>query len=244
MSILIITSTVNVNSNLTYLIDAKTRLKQYVDSIDYYLSSTLITKIIICDNSGFDYSDNIALIEIAKKNNKQIEFLAFHGNKTEIKNLGKGFGEGEIMSHVFSKSKLIKQEDISFFKVTGRLKILNIDKILASVKSNDNYFNRVNLNPFVNLKKVDTRFYKCSKQDFKLIFEDVYKEVNDSQGVFLEHVYYNTLIKNKIEFKSFKVLPNFSGISGSTGQEYSISKGNFILRQFVFSIFNFLNIRS
>ena len=238
MSLLIITSTVNVNSCLTVLIDPKVRLEQYIDSILFYLKSKVIDKIIVCDNSGFDYSGITEIYEQSNKNSKIIEFLNFQGTVNKIQKYGKGFGEGEIMSFVFNNSKLITHEELSFLKVTGRLKILNVDTILESVKPNTNYFQAVNLNPFVNLKKVDTRFYQCTKQNFNFFLENCYKKVNDSDGFFLEHVYYDKLIEEKIEFERFRILPNFLGISGSTGGVYKMSYSEFWLRQILYTMFN------
>lgn len=237
MSLLIITSSVTVNSCLTVLVDPKIRLEQYIDSILFYLNSKKVKKIIVCDNSGFDYSEIQKIVELAAVNNKQIEFLSFYGTTDKIQECGKGYGEGEIISFVFSNSKIIAQGDVAFLKVTGRLKILNIDEVVHHLKSNVTYFNAVNLNPFVNLKKVDTRFYQCTKENFKYFFKDSYKNVNDKEGFFLEHVYYNNLQDNIIKFKNFKILPNFSGISGSTGITYKTSKISFLIRQFLFSVF-------
>lgn len=240
MSLLVITSTVTVNSELTVLVDPKIRLEQYIDSILFYLSSKKVEKIIVCDNSGFDYSKIQKILEFASINNKQIEFLNFYGTSDKIQEWGKGYGEGEIMSFIFNNSKIIKQEDAAFLKVTGRLKILNIDEIINHLKSHVTYFNAVNLNPFVNLKKVDTRFYQCTKENFIHFFKDSYKNVNDKEGFFLEHVYYYNICDNNIKFKNFKILPNFLGISGSTGSTYKNSKISFSIRQFLFSVFRIL----
>jgi len=240
MSILIITSTVNVNSFLTVLVDPKIRLEQYVDSIAFYLNAKVIDKIVVCDNSEFDYSELKHLSELACANNKEIEFLNFKGSVNQIQAKGKGFGEGEIMNYVLTHSKLFLKEEGSFFKVTGRLKVVNIDWVVKYLNPNVNYFNPVNLNPFVNLKKVDTRFYQCNKENFKYYFADCYASVNDSGGVFLEHVYYNKLIERKINFKSFGILPLFYGISGSTGLLYKMSNFNFLIRQFLFTVFKVL----
>lgn len=244
MSLLIITSTVNVNSGLTVLVDPQIRLQQYIESILFYLNSSKVDKIIVCDNSGFNYSNIRIIDETASRNNKKIEFLSFKGNTNMIREFGKGFGEGEIISYAFNHSKLMVQDEASFIKVTGRLRILNLDKILKELKQEKNYFNTVNLNPFVNLRKVDTRFYQCTKRNFIDFFIDSYKEVNDHNEFYLEHVYYDKLSKNKIEYSNSKILPNFLGVSGSTGTLYNRSFINIIVRQFLFNIFRVLKMKS
>jgi hypothetical protein len=164
--------------------------------------------------------------------------LFFHGSKTEIQKFGKGYGEGEIMKYVLKNSNLFYENEISFLKITGRLKVMNLDSILNKIESNLNYFNFVNLNPFVDLKKVDTRFYQCTKNDFVINFSDCFYDVNDNEGIFLEHVYYNRLISNRIAFHCFNILPNFLGYSGSTGQQYKFSTINFLIRRIFYRMFN------
>lgn len=236
MSILILTSTVHINSLMTVVVDPKIRLQQYIDSIHFYLDSKVIQKIVVCDNSDFDYSSITALQEHAVINNKTIEYLHFQGTSDKIQEFGKGFGEGEIMAFVFKHSHLIQDDDSAFLKVTGRLKIINIDSVLGKMKHDVTYFQPVNLNPFINLKKVDTRFYQCTKAIFTTFLKNAYFDVHDKESVFLEHVYYKQLIANNIKYKNFVVLPNFLGISGSTGIVYEMSNSSFRVRQIVATI--------
>ena len=84
MSVLIITSTVSVSSCLTVLLNPEIRLKQYVDSVLFYLSSKRINRIIVCDNSSFDYSQIKIISDHAVLNNKQIELLNFEGDVSKI----------------------------------------------------------------------------------------------------------------------------------------------------------------
>ena len=46
------------------------------------------------------------------------------------------------------------------------------------------------------------------------------KNTYDSQGKYLEHVFYEALKKYKIKYKMFMERPLFLGISGSTGRKY------------------------
>ncbi len=169
---LIITSTVYVNSDMTVLTDPLVRERQYVDSILYYLRSPVLSAIIVCDNSGFDFSTNAKLVEVAAESGKRTEFLYFISDKDRIAERGKGYGEGEILAHVFRESRLLADAEASFFKVTGRLLVLNLDTIARKVRSGETYFQRVGLNPFVNQKKVDTRFYYCNKKIIRDLADD------------------------------------------------------------------------
>ncbi|MFA9186501.1 hypothetical protein [Flavobacterium magnesitis] len=240
MSVLIITSTVNVNSCLTVLVDAGVRLKQYVDSVLFYLQSKKIDKIIICDNSLFDYSEIKVINDQALLNGKKIEFLNFEGDIKKIQEFGKGYGEGEIVQYVFKNSKLIREDEDCFLKVTGRLKLSNVDSILNYFKPKCNYFQPAILNPFTKSFKVDTRFYQLSKETFISFFMDSYKLVNDKDSFFLEHVYFRKLKEEKVKYKPFNQLPFFVGISGSTGISYEFSKLSFIKKTIFFKMFRFI----
>ncbi len=219
---LIITSTVYVNSDMTILVDPVIREQQCIDSILYYLRSPYLAAIVVCDNSGFDFSTNSRVMEAAAQSGKQTEFLCFAGEKKAIAAKGKGYGEGEMMAYIFMESRLLKGADASFFKVTGRLLVLNFDEIARKVKPGKTYFQRVGRNPFVNLKKVDTRFYYCNLELFKSRLLHAYKVVNDREDQYLEHAYYEALQAQRRPYTGFGVPPLFGGISGSTGLSYSI----------------------
>jgi hypothetical protein len=223
-NLLIITSTVFVNSNLTVLTDPEIRKKQYIDSILFYLNTEMIDSLIICDNSDFDYSTIPSIQSLALEKGKDVEFLYFKGASELIFKLGKGYGEGEIMSHVFENSQLL-QQFTHFFKVTGRVKVDNVDAILRQVKPASNHFQQIRLNPFLKVKLRDSRFYRCSKEVFSTYLINAHQLVNDSGGYYLEHAYTNALKDNGVPFRNFPVLPRFQGISGSHGG--SLAQGNF-----------------
>ncbi|MDI3320262.1 hypothetical protein [Pinibacter soli] len=220
---LVITSAVYVNSNFTVLTDAKKRLEQYVESIKFYLSSTQIKNIIICDNSGFDYSSRQDLATLARENDKRLECYSFHGDKDNIFKKGKGYGEGEMLKYLFSESKLLNQQ-ASFCKVTGRLVVNNIDQVLKAIKKDQNYFQIIGLNPFKKRDKIDTRFYHCKTKTFVDYLINEYPKVDDNSGVYLEHLYYNALTLHRRLFRNFKTIPDFEGVSGSTGLPYKRTK--------------------
>lgn len=232
MRTLIITSTVYVNSDLTVLIDVKERVKQYLLSILFYLDSRNIDQIIICDNSNFDYSKfDIFFTSITSK---KLEYLSFEGDKAKISTLGKGYGEGEIMEYVMKNSQLINFAHTSFLKVTGRLKVLNIDDILASSSSDSDSFHIAGSNPFANTMAIDTRFYQCTSETYRTILINEYRKVDDKNGSFLEHCYYNKFKSSNIKAKAFPILPKISGLSGSTGINYDDSKIKWFVKKVLF----------
>lgn len=236
---LVITSTVYVSSNNTILIDSNERIRQYVESFLFYLDCKTIQDIIICDNSGFDYSKCVEFHNTTLK--KNVEFLCFLGDNEKISEKGKGYGEGEIMEYVLKNSKLIRNRT-SFCKVTGRVKILNIDSILRRINNRNNYFQRIGLNPFVTIKKVDTRFYHSTIDSFEQYLLKSYDSVNDNEGQYLEHVYYRQLNDNGLKYKSLNRLPNIKGISGSTGKTYDIKPVRWFFLKNIYILFKYFKI--
>jgi hypothetical protein len=241
MSVLIITSTVNVSSCLTVVVDPEIRLQQYISSILFYIKVKNIESIIVCDNSGFDYSKINKLIILAEKHSKKIEFLSFLSDSVKTMKYGKGYGEGQIMSFITKNSILYNNNESSFFKVTGRIIISNIESVIRFSSVNKNYFQRTYFNSLRTDDKIDTRFYYVKKQDFEEYLINSYKEVNDNDGFYLEHSYFRTIKENKVRYSFFNVLPFVKGVSGSTGSYYDIPKRNFIIRSFVNIILKILN---
>ncbi|NTE05562.1 hypothetical protein G6M26_25785 [Agrobacterium tumefaciens] len=241
MSLLVITSAVFVNSGLTVLTDPELRKSQYIESIKFYLKSETITTIIVCDNSGFDFSTIKSINLLAAKNNKTLEILYFTGNYDKILKHGKGFGEGEILNYIMNNSLIIEYFE-SFFKVTGRINILNIDTIVRNTNTNLNYFQKVGINPFNQNRKYDTRFYHCGLKIFKAELVDAYYNVDDFKGYYLEHAYFDRISSAKIKRKNFLNIPNYSGFSGSTGLSYKIPGIKFLLKKIVYScLYSFYN---
>ena len=95
--VLLITGCICPNQNQRFLVlkDAEERLKQYLDSIRFYIESSPFTKIVFCDNSAYSCDSVQELMDVAQKRNKTLEWLSFQGNHEKITEQGKGYGEGK-----------------------------------------------------------------------------------------------------------------------------------------------------
>lgn len=226
-SLIIMTGTISPNKNVycLKLNDYKERLSQYIESLNYLIEEEVVKKIIFCDNSNFVF-DTSQLKQKAKNHNIEIEFLFFKGNDKLVEVHGKGAGEFEIMKFIFQNSILINTVE-TFMKITGRIKILNLKKIINKCKENCNYFQCHY--PKNKKRYVETVFYKLNIEDFKK-FSNVEYLVDDSNGIYYEHIIYNQLLKNKIKFSYFPLYPIKEGISGSTGGEYNEKGKLFIIK--------------
>lgn len=164
--------------------------------------------------------------------------MFFKGNESLVKCHGKGAGEFEIMNYIIQNSKLIKTVS-SFVKITGRIEIRNLSKIIRKCKNNRNYF-QIHY-PRYKEKYVETVFYKIKLSDFKK-FTEIDKLVNDSKGIYYEHVIYKQLVNKKIKFYYFPVYPIIRGISGSTGGLYDEKKSVLFYIKGIMSRFGLLGV--
>lgn len=151
--LLLLTGTIQPNTQQTVkLIDGNERRKQYIDAIDFYLQKTNF-KLLFVENSGNDISDRFQGYE------SRIEFLTYVSQPT-VPDRGKGYKEMEILNYAMNTSKFIN--DINYIiKITGRLKILNINYLL---QHNDRLFKTAVVSNIYKLGKMDSRFFLFNKK--------------------------------------------------------------------------------
>jgi hypothetical protein len=220
---LVITSSVHVNTRYTALLDAGERERQYFDSLEFYIRQTPFQRIIVCDNSGYTYPGSMR--RLAAERHKQLELLSFTGDKTAMERQGKGYGEGEIMEFVLGHSRLLEEAE-GFLKVTGRLKIINTEKLLHKVHHRQNYFMPISLIrprwlvPPAARPCVEVRVYYTTKDVFKDVLLDAYRKVSDDKTYFLEHAYHDALAASAVKVQCFPLAPEITGTSGSNGWSF------------------------
>jgi len=237
MEILLLTASINAklaSPIYTHLTDTEERLAQYKNTLKRYIEDSSFDKLVFCENTGFNFSKDY-LIDLAIKNNKQIEFLTFISDIKAVNKYGKGYGEGECLKYAIENSEFINNNKV-FYKVTGRLFVENINLIIKKHSNINNCF----YTDGWNSTSVNTFFFKCDASFFKTYLENSYLEVNDSQGRFLEFIYFDILIKQRI--RSFRCLPFISGNSGSTGNAYTVESEYRIKKIYNFFGFYSLNI--
>lgn len=131
MNTLLITGCIDVSNNIKYLKikNKNDRLNQYLETIRWAIEETNFNNIIFCENSNYEYDFDSYVSKLKNINKKNFEYLTFKGDTKNTDKHGKGYGEGEIVKYAYNNSKFLKDSDY-FYKLTGRLKIKNINKIL------------------------------------------------------------------------------------------------------------------
>ena len=217
---MVLTSSVHVSAFYTSLTDPGERAGQYMDSITFFIKETPFTNIIVCDNSGYRYPES--LHALAESYHKKIELLCFTGHQEMVALYGKGYGEGEIMEFVWKNSALIPQVE-GFWKVTGRLKVINIARLLRESHHEQNYFMPVSLLrprwlvPKAARPCVDLRVYYTTTAFFRDSLMTAYHKVREREVYFLEHAWHDAMAASAVRVKCFSTAPEFIGVSGSNG---------------------------
>lgn len=219
-NLLILTSCIRPpKQDLLKLIDSKKRYLQTVDCLEFYINSRSFKNIVICDGSDYNLS-NESIVKLALENNINLEILYFKQNFEKVRMQGKGYGEGEIMKYIINNSKLY-HDCYYITKITGRLKVLNIDIILKRLDLTKTYFNYF---PAKKIGCVDTRFFVMSKHIYEKYLINSYEYVNDKSGNSYEYCLTDSLKEYKINPTPFPKVPIFSGYSGTTNATYRKDK--------------------
>ena len=220
----------------------KERLNQLTVNINYLLDSSLFKKIYIIDpfiineeKTKIFYND---LLKNGLKKSKLIKILTFNpctSTKLNIRNKGKGYSE---LLMIIEGTKKIRKDhkNILIHKISGRYKILNVNKI---IKKSEVIFNSKKLLylPFSRLLSKCFTVLISYKSDINIkLFIDCLKDIDDKENKYTEHSFFKNLVKNKITARNNKV-PKFelNMIGGSNQGRY----GNFkqLINKYLYGYF-------
>jgi len=123
---LLLTATVNPRGMVGANFSVEERAAMYADTLRFYLSLHL--PVVFAENSG-----SIDLVKQLVGPSDGIEWIDVSGEEYRQER-GKGFNETLLIHKAISASVLVAQSGC-FFKITGRLKILNIVRLLSECAS-------------------------------------------------------------------------------------------------------------
>ena len=207
----------------TALSDINVRKQQYLDALRFYVYNTSLP-IVYVDNSNVNIKEYNVFSNIAED---RLELLSFDGNHD--KKHGKGYGELEIIGYAINHSRIINNnKNVSLIKITGRLIIVNIATILKQLKYNIlPSSNSVICSMNSDFSMADSRLLIAPLNFYKRLIENR-MAINDSEGVYLEHVLCSLIKKqNLYAFHTFFSEPQYQGVSGSTNITYEAKKHTF-----------------
>ena len=190
--ILLLTACINPDGMpFTCLADVGVRKKQYIEALNFYLKNTT-RKIVFVENSGTDISSSFKDFQAASDVYKRQEYA-------------------------MAKSEFIT-DDVLIFKLTGRLQLININRLIHYMDKLSPSKNFVCVVPPQN-NSVDSRCFVCNKYYLENICLKDKFHIDDSVGYYFEHLLFDSLRQNKGKIRIHKI-PFFlywRGISGSLG---------------------------
>ncbi len=194
------------------LSDFGLRKEMTIKSLLMWTQSHPDLKIVLCDGSGYDFSNDLE----GYLPDANIECIIFKNSRELVRQLGKGYGEGEIIKYALKKSVFLQQANF-FAKCTARLYVENFHLCLSHW--NEKFICRAEIKylPFlksISLEMIDARFFVVDKGFFIENLADAYLSVNDLKNYYLEHAYRNAIIAAGIENFLLPTIPIIRGISG------------------------------
>ena len=213
---LLVTSAVNVSAPFVEITDPTIRVELTLEAIGEWIRIVPGIDIVICDGSGYDFEPAVA----QAFPDSSIECLHFRNNKVMVMSRGKGFGEGEIVTHAVSHSRLIGAYDY-FAKCTSKLWVANFAECLSGFNGVFNGEMAFDDRSIHNYRHCDTRFYLTGKKFYCETLSMCHTLVQDDRGYHLEHAFGDVLRKTDIRHIVFKTKPLIYGYSGSTGQFFN-----------------------
>lgn len=210
---LLLTACVNPGGmSYTALQDSGIRKKQYEEALDFYLKKTNVP-IVFVENTSCDFS--------AKYNDYiqegRLECHTFNGNDYD-KSLGKGYGEYKILMYADAHSKILSSCQY-VLKITGRIKVRNIKCLL---KSKSLMLNNVFRCDFRETDYLWSMVVMIETQKLMDVFKAEGHRLNDSNGVYFEHILYEGMVKDKkVLAIPFFESPEINGVCGTSNQPYS-----------------------
>jgi hypothetical protein len=216
------------------------RLNDYQRSLRSWLGNDAVTKLVFCENSGFDLTP-IREICASYMRSKDIEILSFHGQDFDP-DFGKGFGEMGILRYIAAHSEVI-QSTSHILKVTGRLYVSNVRSIINGMSEDtavDVFCNLVH-----NLASTDSRVFGCNPQFIENYLLPLQDSINDSQGRFFEAALARAIhggLASGLRWSLLPATPRIHGVNATYNTKYPssfpywLSRECFrLLKRFVFA---------
>lgn len=208
--------------------DHQVRRRDYEEALKAYLAlpKPAPDRILFCDNSGACLESLKIIAESQNPHGKKVDFLSFISECAPER--GKGYSEMDILDRAhetfFQSGDKIKNARI--WKVTGRLVVKNLAKILAAAPADFDLYADFRSVPLIGESLggndwVDTRFFAYTPSGYERF---LYKEKEDVGWTIEKSIYKKLWPRLKTEssiFPRFTRQPVFSGICAGSSKNYN-----------------------
>lgn len=204
--------------------DPHQRLEDYKTALQTcWLSERLVTNLILCENSNHDLVEIRRLCDQQSGPDRRIELISFDGLQYPP-HLGKGYGELGIISYALRHSELLRDGNPLIVKVTGRLAIGNIRKLLEMTVGYPGFDISCDLRG--NLQWADSRIFMARKNFLQEYLVPMQALADDSCDMTFEHVLgraTHKAIGDGFRWIPLTCTPDIRGIAGTSGTPYPTS---------------------
>lgn len=222
---ILLTSSVVAHDPSVKLKDTDERIRLAMESVAQWLQINPSLKLVLCDGSNFDFSEQIRRAFPSAK----VECLPFEGDQERIRISTRGYGEGEIVRHAINHSRFIAEAGC-FAKCTSKLWVENYFQ--CAKEWNGRFLCQgVFTDAFTPLRKtsfsyIDTRFYIASVPIYRKYFEDAHHRIrmHNGKAFSLEDCFHEIVMEHQLGGILLRHAPVICGVGGGTGVYYKNSK--------------------
>jgi hypothetical protein len=215
--------------------DPRLRLRDYENALWTWLSSGVVHKIVLFENSGYDITP---LKDIARRfPEHEVEFHSFFGNQDGPLR-GKGYAELSGIARTLEQSDLIK-EDCLIVKCTGRLTVRNARRLLETV-SKCEFDIMCMLHDY--LTYAESRLFIATRAFISNYLVAQQQHINDMDNVVFENALAYaaaSAIADRKKWRPFPIFPIIEGRSGTTGNSITDSAGRRLVRSISYRLRKF-----
>lgn len=224
--IVLLTGTIRQDPTaLAACIAPQVREKQYQRTLEALAKSrTGVERVVFCENSDAGLKSFEYLFDLYQEKQRVLEIYKVPMPDKQVF-MGKGWGEGIIIKWVLENVRSFKEYS-GFIKITGRYQVLNLKRIIEIIQrylQTNPGLKFVCQHP-INERKpsVYTDLFWSDREFYIKNLLDVYKEVDDNNGVYLEHIMARHLLRlcNSNEIGILPIPLIVRGTRGSSGRPY------------------------
>ena len=225
-TVLLMTATLQPPANAVARADPAARLADYAAALTFYLNlpSTTVDRIIFADNSASGIAA-IRQIVTSFPHDKTVEIMSFAGNDHAVSH-GKAYGEFKLIDIALANASIIEPTDM-VWKVTGRLKVLNLQslhRLIARVRP-DIACDLHNV-PWIGTgrwrgnQRMDLRVFAFRPAAFAIAYQGVWSRLAPFDDTSMYHV--TMAVQSQLRvMPRFPIQPILDGVSGRHQRNYA-----------------------
>ena len=215
--------------------DEQQREAEYVKAVSASLimarSKGISACFVLAENSAAEAKQLQATCQ-----NHGVEFVRCCPELASARLKGKGYFEALLLQQIVSEVSVKETETCAFLKITGRLQLRNIDRIVQSVtNSNSDCL----INVYARGQYADTRVMAFNRDFWRVVMQFV-DDIDDRRRRYFEHVVPVAMRTAALRGQKCDYLlppPRLAGRSASTGRIYRPSLVQYLVQRTKLSIY-------